>query len=240
MLTTERKDNFQMLHWLDELLIGHNGFIVGGCFKNIFNKEKVKDIDIFFHCHEDYDEAVDYFDRMTVGFNGDDKLEEEYRFLYSNENVKAYIRLKDNLRVELCCKIFGSPADILNQFDFTITKFAYYNAYVSKQNSEILLEAELPDPFLEQPAQKFTVNKEIELVGLVTYDNKYFEHLHLHRLVVDNKLLYPISTFERVLKYVKYGYMPCKETKLKLIQAIRNTNIMDDVALSKSLYNGMD
>lgn len=240
MLTTERKDNFQMLHWLDELLIGHSGYIVEGCFKNIFNKEKVKDIDIFFRCKEDYDEAVQYFDRMTVGYNRDDKLEEEYRFLYSNVNVKAYTRLKDNLRVELCCKIFGSPTDILNQFDFTITKFAYYNAYISKQESEMLLEADLPDPFLEHPEQKFMVNKENELVGLVTYDNKFFEHLHLHRLVIDNKLLYPISTFERVLKYAKYGYVPCKETKVKLVQAIRNTNIFDDVELSKSLYNGMD
>ena len=37
-----------MLNWLDEFMIGHHGFICGGCFKNIFNKEKVKDLDIFF------------------------------------------------------------------------------------------------------------------------------------------------------------------------------------------------
>lgn len=40
--------NFRQLFFLDKFLIGHNGFIAGGCFKNIFNKEKVNDIDIYF------------------------------------------------------------------------------------------------------------------------------------------------------------------------------------------------
>lgn len=42
------RENFWMLNWLDEYMTGHKGFICGGCFKNIFNKEKVKDLDIFF------------------------------------------------------------------------------------------------------------------------------------------------------------------------------------------------
>lgn len=36
------RENFWMLNWLDEYMTGHKGFICGGCFKNIFNKEKVK------------------------------------------------------------------------------------------------------------------------------------------------------------------------------------------------------
>ena len=40
------RENFWMLNWLDEYMTGHKGFICGGCFKNIFNKEKVKDLDI--------------------------------------------------------------------------------------------------------------------------------------------------------------------------------------------------
>lgn len=48
MIITQERDNFWMLNWLDEFMIGHHGFICGGCFKNIFNKEKVKDLDIFF------------------------------------------------------------------------------------------------------------------------------------------------------------------------------------------------
>lgn len=40
-------DNFMVLNWLDYYMVGHKGFIAGGCFKNIFCNEKVKDIDIF-------------------------------------------------------------------------------------------------------------------------------------------------------------------------------------------------
>lgn len=36
------RENFWILNWLDEYMTGHKGFICGGCFKNIFNKEKVK------------------------------------------------------------------------------------------------------------------------------------------------------------------------------------------------------
>lgn len=49
------RENFWMLNWLDEYMTGHKGFICGGCFKNIFNKEKVKDLDIFFENESDFD-----------------------------------------------------------------------------------------------------------------------------------------------------------------------------------------
>lgn len=51
------RENFWMLNWLDEYMTGHKGFICGGCFKNIFNKEKVKDLDIFFENKSDFDDA---------------------------------------------------------------------------------------------------------------------------------------------------------------------------------------
>ena len=73
----------------------------------------------------------------------------------------------------------------------------------------------------------------------VMYDDKFFEHLHTKRLVVDDKILFPMSTFERMIRYIKYGYMPCRETKLKIATAIHETNI-EDISVSKSLYEGMD
>ena len=48
MIIELERDNFFMLNWLNDYLVGHTGFTCGGCFKNIFNKEKVKDLDIFF------------------------------------------------------------------------------------------------------------------------------------------------------------------------------------------------
>ena len=73
MFIKESRDNYWMLHWLDQFMIGHKGFICGGCFKNIFNKEKVKDLDIFFN------------DICNVKPNFD---------IYNNkkdENIKGYI-----------------------------------------------------------------------------------------------------------------------------------------------------
>lgn len=68
VLIRENRDNYWMLNWLDKFMEGHKGFICGGCFKNIFNQEKVKDLDIFFQNEGDREEAVDYFDSMTAGY----------------------------------------------------------------------------------------------------------------------------------------------------------------------------
>lgn len=47
-------DNFWQIRWLDKYMEGHKGFIAGGCFKNIFSGERVKDIDIFFESESDF------------------------------------------------------------------------------------------------------------------------------------------------------------------------------------------
>ena len=125
------RENFWILNWLDEYMTGHKGFICGGCFKNIFNKEKVKDLDIFFENKSDFDDAVQYFDSQTPGYDGDDVRDEKYHFHYENDNVKAYKHIETGVVIELCCKIFGKPEEILNKFDFTITKFAYYKEEVT-------------------------------------------------------------------------------------------------------------
>lgn len=61
----------------------------------------------------------------------------------------------------------------------------------------------------------------------------------MKRLVTDDKIPYPMSTFERMLRYAKYGYFPCKETKMKIIEAIRELNERE-VELSENLYDGID
>lgn len=233
----ENRENYWMLNWLDQFMEGHKGFICGGCFKNIFNKEKVKDLDIFFQSYSDWADACEYFDSMTAGYTeeGIEEVSEEdaeYKFLYENENVKAYIHKKTGVRLELCNKIFGTAEQIISQFDFTITKFAYYKAEIEDETG-----AEVEDtPFdVESAGEKIKTHIEYR----VMYDDKFFEHLHLKRLVINDKIPYPMSTFERMLRYAKYGYFPCRETKMLLIKALRE---LDDkqVELSESLYNGMD
>lgn len=221
MLIKQERENFQVLNWLDEFMIGHGGFICGGCFKNIFNNEKVKDLDIFFRRSSDWDDAIQYFDSMTAGYTED----AEYKFLYENDNVKAYVHKETGVRIELCNKIFGTAEQIISQFDFTITKFAYYKAEIEDETGA------------EVDELGHTTGTHIEY--RVVYDDKFFEHLHMKRLVTDDKIPYPMSTFERMLRYAKYGYFPCKETKMKIIQALRKLSDKE-VELSENLYDGMD
>lgn len=227
MIIEQGIENFWNLRWLDEFMIYHKGFICGGCFKNIFNNEKVKDLDIFFESKSDFEDAVQYFDSLTVGYKGADKGEEIYRFYYENENVKAYKHIEKGIVIELCCKIFGTVKEILNQFDFTITKFAYYKVEVEDESEEVIAEG----PF------ESSTTTHIEYK--VMYDDKFFEHLHLKRIVTDEAIPYPMSTFERMLRYAKYGYFPCKETKLKIIKALRDLTD-EQVEVSEDLYKGLD
>lgn len=232
MLIQQERENFWMLNWLDEFMEGHKGFICGGCFKNIFNHETVKDIDIFFESSMDFYDAVAYFDRQTTGYKGAGKQNENYQFCYANENVRAYKHIKKNVMIELCCKIYGTAKEILNSFDFTITKFAYYK--VNVEDYDPFRIEELVDE--EKPV---STEKETHVEYKVMHHDKFFEHLHLKRLVTDENILYPMSTFERMLRYAKYGYFPCRETKMKIIKSLRELS-EEQVELSESLYDGMD
>lgn len=209
----------------------HNGFICGGCFKNIFNHEKVKDIDIFFKNQKDFDEAVQYFDSQSMGYTGDETGNVIYSFYYKNDNVKAYKHIEKDITIELCCKVFGTAEEILNNFDFTVTKFAYYKEEVEDETgaeydefSTVMTPGTEPQTHIEYK---------------ILHDDKFFEHLHLKRLVTDNKILYPMSTFERMLRYAKYGYFPCRETKLKIIESLRELP-KQQIELSENFYDGMD
>lgn len=107
-------EQISKVRFLDIYMSGHNGFIAGGCFKNIFQKEKIKDIDIFFETEVDFNEANNYFSEH-----------DDYIFSYENANTITHKNKVTNIRVELIRNTYGSPTEILSKFDFSITKFAY-------------------------------------------------------------------------------------------------------------------
>lgn len=193
------------LRQLDKFMSEHNGFIAGGCFKNLFNSERIKDVDVFFRSSRDFTASC-----AKLLSNSD------YESAYESKNVVAFRHKSSGVILEFVKKIFGDPQDIIKQFDFTIVKFAYYK-YIEKD----------------------------DVTGLETatykamYHPDFFEHLHLHRLVIDDKIPYPMSTFNRMIKYIRYGYTPCTETKQKIINAIRSLS-EDEVLVPTNFYNGVD
>jgi len=191
------------VRFLDIYMTGHNGFIAGGCFKQIFSDKKVKDIDIFFHSETDHASAAIYF-----------KANDDYVFSYENQNVVAYKNKKTDIRVELVRSSFGGISEMLEKFDFSITKFAYYKKETKDEEAQ---------------------EKSIEYVCKFHID--YFEHLVCKKLVLEPTILFPASTWERSMRYIKYGYGLCRESKGNLLTALKDADISD---LSNSLYNGID
>lgn len=204
-------DNFRRLEWIAEILRsitpeGDEGrvMVAGGAFKHaLTDGVEVKDLDIF--CA---DENV---------FNGvinwaTDEIGEP---IYVNEKSTGF-RTEDGVRLDVVQTIFGTPEEILDSFDFTVTQMAL-----------------TPLPAKEDGTESFSL---ICHPGL-------FEHLHMKRLVIEtDNLPFPLSTFERSYRYNRYGFGMCKDSKVRLlmqIAAFNPENISADT-MSQSLYDGMD
>lgn len=138
------------------------------------------------------------------------KEDESYKLHYENTKVTAYKHTDTGIIVELVRSTFGTPEQIISKFDFTIVKFAYFKTI--------------------DDAENVSYN--------VIHHNQFFEHLFFKRIVIGKELGFPESTFERVLRYAKYGYAPCRESKINLIIALRTKQ--GDVNISESMYDGMD
>lgn len=207
---------WHLSHLLDPYMIGHKGFIAGGCFKNILNNEKIKDIDVYFENQEDFLEAVNHF-KTLVEENSD-----KYRYSYFNDKVISFYDKVGNVRIELIRSVYGTPLDIIDNFDFTITKFAYY-----KKEIENMVKDDEDNETLETEINYF-----------IMHHKDFFEHLATKRLVIDNNLPFPVSSFERSFKYRDYGYKLCRESKIKLLTAINEIEILTEDDFSASLYEG--
>jgi hypothetical protein len=145
------KETFNKVRFLDYYMEGHAGFIAGGSFKNIFKKEKIKDLDIFFQSEKDFQDAKVFFE-----------TNEDYVFSYENQNTVSFKNKKTNIRVELIRHTYGTPIEIISMFDFSITRYAYakkteaegivyYNVYVDcffedLINNKLVIDGELKFP----------------------------------------------------------------------------------------------
>lgn len=204
-------DNFRKLEWIEKIIrsitpIEDEGraMVAGGAFKNALTEgAEVKDLDIF--CA---DENV---------FNGviaqaTDEIGEP---IYVTEKSTGF-KTEDGVRLDIVKTIFGTPSEILDSFDFTVTQMAL-----------------TPQPAHEDGTETFS---------LICHP-AFFEHLHMKRLVIESDALpFPLSTFERSYRYTKYGYGICKDSKVRLLMQIAafNPDAISLDAMSQSLYDGMD
>lgn len=83
---------------------------------------------------------------------------------------------------------------------------------------------------------KFVAYKKDDKIA-VAYHDRFFEHLIQKRTVIDDQMPFPVSSFERMIRYARSGFFPCRETKIKIIEAVRASTETD---VSKSLYDGWD
>lgn len=159
--------------------------------------------------------SKDDYDKAAKHFKGSS----HYTTHYSNNKVEAFRNSFSGVIVELIKYKFITPEQMLKEFDFTITKFALIKT-ISKDES----------------------GDEIASYS-VTMHNDFFEHLHEKRLIIDQPskdILFPISTINRMFRYVKYGYGPCLGTKKKIIQALRELENYNPDETGNNMYNGID
>jgi hypothetical protein len=200
--------NLYQARFLDKYMSEHSGFIAGGCFKNIFLKEKVKDIDIFFETQKDFDNTLKLYNKKeTCG----DCIK-----LYTNSKAISFLELEKNVKIDLVRSVFGTPEEILHKFDFTIAKCAYFKETIVKQTDDGETESE-------------TIEYRL------LYHADFFEHLLTKRLTLDENIPFPESTWERSYRYKGYGFNMCRESKVKLLKALKEST--NDIEDNVSFYN---
>lgn len=91
------------------------GFIAGGVFKDLFLDREFRDIDWFFQNEFEYSE-------MLVSLVAENK----HRLIYENSNAISYFNSYFNTKEEFVKKQFGFPKEILEGFDFSVSKFCLF------------------------------------------------------------------------------------------------------------------
>jgi hypothetical protein len=180
--------NYVELKGLQKYVKDTKGFIAGGCFKDLFQGKKTRDIDIFFENEDDYKAAIKQY-----------KTRKNIKKIYSNDNCTGYRDVNKKIGIELIKSIFGTPQQVIEQFDFTIVKAAYFNPPSEEQDIQFI------------------------------YHPDFFEHLLLKRLVIDDGMPKAVATLNRTWKYAKYGFGLCRESKIKLTNEIIEHGVVEDI-----------
>jgi hypothetical protein len=106
---------FPVIRKLIPYLQNSSGFIAGGVFKDLFLNSDFRDLDFFF---ENIDEYRVSLNQLTIN--------QKCVRTYENQNAVGIYDNIDKINIDLVTKIFGSPKQILDSFDFTVSKFSLF------------------------------------------------------------------------------------------------------------------
>jgi len=155
-----------------------NFYIAGGCFKSIFSRQKVNDIDIFFNNETSLSKAISLFENHEDYVNG-----------FNDQFVYNFYHKKNHTKIQLIKKyLYNSISECIDSFDFSVCKFAYDGKNVA-------------------------------------YSYRFFRDLAKKVLIFDGKIIKPLSTYMRVLKYLKQDFTICNVGMLTLAKEINNLEI---------------
>lgn len=97
------------------LLIENESFVAGGVFRSIATGNAPKDIDVFFYNVGGYNNAVERF-----------RASKKYAEQYATPRSMGFKHISSDMVVDLVCYQFGNPYEVIDRFDFTVCKAAFF------------------------------------------------------------------------------------------------------------------
>lgn len=182
-----------MYKYIEELLsrFGSNCIVAGGCFKDLDRGLPAKDFDLFVLAHSFYTGV--YANEVN---RGNIKIKYKNTFV-----IKAAVKMNDGKWISVDFVHLGGTLwggrdqkirNILNYFDFTVSKKAAY------LEDGLVKYKESPDYRKDLEGMVLTLESDDELDDAYSTFNK------------------------RMTRYISYGFMPSKELKLLYIKYMRD------------------
>lgn len=197
-----------------------NGFaIAGGCIRDMFVGEKIKDYDMFFDSEESALKVEAWFDSMVAN-NKATKMPSNDRLVNYRYKDKWFQLIKSNY-----WQINSSA--LIDDFDFTICQ-----AMVRKNSDGPGIFSQL----LGKQPNTITIG-EIPLamtVGEYFFEDCLSKHLRI------NKILFPYNTLERMQKYIKKGYTACRGTISMIGDSFKTTTQHNFLRNTDLRFYGID
>jgi len=140
-------------HEIMDIAVKHGAFLAGGAIRSVFASESISDYDLFFPSKEAFDKCIEEFGNNVTG---------DGKFIFNfTQTASAYSHFtSDKKHFQLICAVFGTPEQIIDNFDFTICM----GVWLPNTNNFIL-----NDLFLKHIAQRrlhFNVNAQYPICSL--------------------------------------------------------------------------